>query len=77
MLDVHSMTPTIGAEVLGIDLSELCDAGTWAELEKAFTEHKVLFFRDQDITSDQHVAFCRQFGWRSTRSCRPSRASPR
>ena len=62
MLDIRPVTPAIGAEVGGIDLSELCDPGTFAELDKAFMEHKVLFFRDQHITTDQHVAFCRQFG---------------
>src|SRR5262249_15332347 len=30
--------------------------------DKAFLDHKVLFFRDQHITSEQHVAFCRVFG---------------
>src|SRR5215467_9701926 len=62
MLDVRPLTPTIGAEIFGIDLSEPCDAGTWSDLDKAFRDHKVLFFRDQHITTDQHVAFCRQFG---------------
>jgi len=62
MLDIRPSTPTIGAEVTGLGLSTPCDAGTRAELDKAFEEHKVLFFRDQHITSDQHVTFCRQFG---------------
>lgn len=62
MIDVRPLTPSVGAEVHNIDLGELCDPGTWAELDKAFATHKVLFFRDQDITTDQHVAFCRQFG---------------
>jgi taurine dioxygenase len=62
VLDVSPVTPAIGAEVSGISLAEPCDPGTWAELDKAFTEHKVLFFRDQHITTTQHVAFCRQFG---------------
>jgi taurine dioxygenase len=62
MLDIRPLTPTIGAEVHNIDLRELCDDGTWAELDKAFMDHKVLFFRDQHITTEQHVAFCRQFG---------------
>lgn len=62
MLDVHPTTPAIGAEVSGIDLGRLCTEGELAELQKAFTEHKVLFFRDQHITTDQHVAFCRQLG---------------
>jgi taurine dioxygenase len=62
MLETRPSTPTIGAEVSGIDLGVPCDPGTRAELDKAFTEHKVLFFRDQHITSDQQVAFSRQFG---------------
>jgi taurine dioxygenase len=62
MLDVRPMSPTIGAEVTGIDLRTPPDEGTFAELDKAFMEHKVLFFRDQDITNEQHIAFCRAFG---------------
>ena len=62
MLDVRPLTPAIGAEVFGIDLAQPCDSGTLAELNKAWLDHKVLFFRDQHITTDQHVAFCRQFG---------------
>jgi taurine dioxygenase len=62
MLEVRPVTPAIGAEIRGITLAEACDPGTWAELDKAFMEHKVLFFRDQHITTEQHVEFCRQFG---------------
>ena len=62
MLDVRPLTPAIGAEVYGINLADTCDSGTLAELNKAWLDHKVLFFRDQHITTDQHVAFCRQFG---------------
>lgn len=63
MLEIQPVTPTIGAEITGIDLAQPCDAGTLAELEKAWLEHKVLFFRDQtNMTTDQHVEFCRQFG---------------
>src|SRR4051812_36275509 len=62
MLDIAPLTPAIGAEVPGIDLSEVPDAGVRSELDKAFMEHKVLFFREQHITTDEHMAFCRQFG---------------
>jgi len=62
MLDVRPLTPTIGAEVHGIDLSQPVDGSTKDEIEKAWLDHKVLFFRDQDITTDQHIAFCRLFG---------------
>ena len=57
MIDVRPLSPTIGAEVSGIDLGEVPDDATFADLDKAFMDHKVLFFRDQPITSDQHVAF--------------------
>ena len=53
---------TLGAEVSGIDLGgELSDAAV-AEIRRALLDHKVLVFRDQRITSAQHVAFARRFG---------------
>lgn len=52
---------TCGAEVTGVDLGDV-DQATFAEIEKAFLDYKVLFFRDQDITTDQHVAFAARFG---------------
>jgi taurine dioxygenase len=62
MIDVRPLTPSIGALVTGIDLREALDESDAVELDKAFLDHKVLFFRDQDITSEQHVVFCRRFG---------------
>jgi taurine dioxygenase len=62
MLEIRPLTPSIGAEVGGIDLAVPPDDGTRAELDKAFIDHKVLFFRGQEITTAQHVAFCRHFG---------------
>ena len=62
MIDVRPLTPTIGAEVGGIDLGAPLDDTTRSEIDKAFLDHKVLFFRDQHITTDQHIAICRMFG---------------
>jgi taurine dioxygenase len=62
MLEVRPLSPSIGAEVRGIDLGVPPDDSTRAELDKAFIDHKVLFFRDQHITTEQHVEFCRGFG---------------
>ncbi len=59
---VQPMTPTIGAEISGLDLASPFDASTLGALRAALLEWKVLFFRDQDITTDQHLAFARQFG---------------
>ena len=62
LFTVQPMTPTIGAEIEGIDLSKPVSQSTIADLRSALLEWKVLFFRDQDITTDQHAAFARQFG---------------
>lgn len=51
----------LGAEVGGVYLGDLGDAA-FSEIQAAFIEHQVLFFRDQEITRDQHKAFARRFG---------------
>jgi taurine dioxygenase len=59
---VAKVTGTLGAEVSGIDLSADLDDATIADIESALVEHKVLFFRDQPMTTQQHLAFARRFG---------------
>lgn len=59
---IAPLTPAIGAEISGIDLSRSTDAATRAVLREALLQWKVIFFRDQDITTEQHLAFARQFG---------------
>ncbi|HEY2069163.1 MAG TPA: TauD/TfdA family dioxygenase [Rhizomicrobium sp.] len=61
-LTVAPLTPSIGAEITGIDLREPLDTETLAELRAALLDRKVLFFRDQDITTEQHLTFARAFG---------------
>ena len=55
-------SPTIGAEVSGIDLSAELDDDTIDTIRAALLDRKVLFFRGQDITTEQHLAFARRFG---------------
>jgi taurine dioxygenase len=59
--DVHPITAAIGAEITGIDLSEISQ-DTAEELRKVWLDHKVLVIRDQPITQEQHIAFGRLFG---------------
>ena len=47
-IQVEPLTPTIGATVSGVDLSQLDDA-TFDEIHAAWMEHLVLFFRDQKL----------------------------
>ena len=49
----------LGAEITGVDLAHPLSDVDFAVIEDAFVENEVLFFRDQDITLDQYVAFAR------------------
>ncbi|MDB9866830.1 TauD/TfdA family dioxygenase [Pseudomonadales bacterium] len=59
---VERLSPTIGAELCGIDLGQALPDSTIAEIYQALLDYKVIFFRDQNITSQQHLAFGRRFG---------------
>jgi taurine dioxygenase len=61
-LSLAPLTPTIGAEVSGLDLAAPLPPAAKATLRQALLDWKVLFFRDQDITTEQHLAFARNFG---------------
>jgi alpha-ketoglutarate-dependent taurine dioxygenase len=60
--DVKPLAATIGAEISGVDLAGNLDDGTIGEIRRAMIEYKVIFFRDQPLSSAQHVAFARRFG---------------
>jgi len=61
-LTVQPLAPTIGAEVSGVDLRGPFDDALVAELRQAMLEWKVLFFRDQHLTGDEHRAFALLWG---------------
>lgn len=52
----------IGADVGGLDLRNPLADNIAEQLRAALHEHKVLFFRDQEIDHAQHIAFSRNFG---------------
>ncbi|MCF5713641.1 TauD/TfdA family dioxygenase [Pseudomonas tremae] len=61
-ITVERLTPIIGAEVSGVDLSQPLQEAQLAEIRRAFLENHVLVFRDQHMTVEQHKAFGRLFG---------------
>ena len=61
-LRVTPLSPVIGAEVSGVDLTQALDAAVLTELKDAWAKHLVLFFRDQRLTFAQHKALGRRFG---------------
>ncbi|NQX88350.1 MAG: TauD/TfdA family dioxygenase [Halioglobus sp.] len=56
------LSPVIGTEVLGIDLAEPTSDKVIRWLRELLVKRKVIFFRDQDISKQQHVDFARRFG---------------
>lgn len=62
-MQVLPLTCAIGAEIRGVHLGEASRTPSAMETLRALLlEHRVLFFRDQDITRAEHVAFARHFG---------------
>src|SRR5690348_9080195 len=59
-IGVEKLTPIIGAEISGVDIGRLVDGDTPSnrqmdEIHRALAENLVIFFRDQHISSDQHL----------------------
>ena len=62
-IKVEPLTCAIGAQLSNVDLGVASrDAGLAAEIRKLLLKYRVLFFRDQDFTRAEHVAFARHFG---------------
>jgi taurine dioxygenase len=59
---IHPLNPVIGAELTGIDLARDLSDEEIGIVQDALNEHQVVFFRDQDITPEQQLAFGRRFG---------------
>ena len=59
---VHPIAGALGAEISGVDLSSDLDDGTIAAIRRAWLEHLVIFFRDQDLPPARFLAFARRFG---------------
>jgi taurine dioxygenase len=69
-------SPCMGAEIRGVDLSRPANPALLQELRTALVEFKVLFFRDQDVSAQQHSDFARQFGELETHPFLPAGETP-
>ena len=61
-LVVKQLEPSIGAEISGIDLRQSLSHEQRDQIKALLLKHRVLFFRNQPINSEQQVALARQFG---------------
>ena len=61
-LKAIKLTPTIGAELTGIDFSKPLNQKDYDAIYDALIEHQVIFFRNQSLTPNAHVNFAKSFG---------------
>ncbi|MBT3558104.1 MAG: TauD/TfdA family dioxygenase [Rhodospirillales bacterium] len=59
-IQVTPVAAALGAEISGVNLAQMDDE-TFAEIKEAFGRYSVIFFHDQEITPDQHVAFAERW----------------
>lgn len=61
-IEILPMTPSIGAEISGVSVAAELTDDVVKEIRQALLDHKVIFFRDQDLTQEQLLAFAKRFG---------------
>ena len=59
---IKRLSPSIGAELLDIDLKKPLSDSLKDEIYQALLVYKVIFFRDQDLTIEEHMDFAKNFG---------------
>jgi taurine dioxygenase len=61
-ISAQRVAGALGAEIAGIDLSRPLSDEIIGEIRQALLDHQVIFFHDQHLTPEQHLAFGRRFG---------------
>ena len=61
-IEIRPLSGSLGAEIHGADLARPLEAEAFAEIERAFLDHLVVFFRGQKLAPAQLVAFAARFG---------------
>ncbi len=60
-VEVHPASGAVGAEIAGIDLSQPLSPADVTDMRQALDTHGVIFFRDQQLTPEQHIRFAELF----------------
>jgi len=61
-IEVRPIAGAIGAELSGVDLSAPLDDDAVALIRRAWLDHLVIFFRDQELPPAEFLAFARRLG---------------
>ena len=60
--DTRPLSPALGAEIIGLDVSQPIDEETIAELVQLWSDNIVLLFRKPDMTQEEQLRFASCFG---------------
>ena len=60
-IGIQRIAGSLGAEIHNVDLRKL-DESTTKKIREALLDHKVIFFRNQDLSPDEFLAFASKFG---------------
>jgi taurine dioxygenase len=61
-VEVEALPGSLGARVHGVDARRPIGRDDLAVIRRALLDRRVLFFRGQDLSAEQHLAFAAQFG---------------
>ncbi len=60
-IKITPLTTTLGAVITGIDLAQSILNDDFATIRAAFAQYGVIFFRDQHLNPQQHIAFAKRW----------------
>ena len=60
-MQINLLSGALGAEIKGINLKDTSKEN-WKEINSLMLEHKVVFFRDQNISSNEQIELAKHFG---------------
>lgn len=61
-IDVRPVTGALGAEIRGVDLAGELSNAQFAQIREAFGQYGAIFFHDQSLTPERHIAFAERWG---------------
>ena len=59
---INKLTPNIGVEIVGTNIFNNLTTSVCDKIYKTLIENKVIFFRNQQLTNDQHISLAKSFG---------------
>lgn len=74
--DIEPIGRTIGAEIRGLDLAQPLAEDVFAAFEAALIQYKVVYLRDQHVSTARHVDIGRMFGELEVHPFRPQGEFP-